>query len=136
MIPSRAAWPLGVALIVCCGIATAAGERKEAAPGRSLFLDYCASCHGTDGKGHGPVAPSLRNAPADLTQLTHRHAGKYPRPDVILVVDGRDLILAHGTRDMPIWGQELKRNTLSYGEQKVNARVEAIVDYLETIQAP
>lgn len=136
---------MGVPHIACiAGLAlAAAGACAEtgdvaggAAAGRQLFMDYCASCHGTAAKGDGPVAASLKQPPRDLTQLTHRHGGTFPRPDVLLVVDGRELVLAHGTREMPIWGRELKRDTLSYGEQKVEAKLEAIVDYLETIQQP
>src|SRR5947209_19912082 len=28
-----------------------------APPGRQTYKDYCAACHGSEGKGHGPVCP-------------------------------------------------------------------------------
>ncbi|MBI4696265.1 MAG: cytochrome c [Gammaproteobacteria bacterium] len=136
MIVSRIACIAGLALAASGAWAQTGDEANGAAAGRQLFLDYCASCHGTAAKGDGPVASSLKQPPRDLTQLTHRHGGTFPRPDVLLVVDGRDLVLAHGTREMPIWGRELKRGTLSYGEQKVEAKLNAIIDYLETLQQP
>jgi len=33
-------------------------------PGSQMYKEYCAACHGSDGKGRGPVAASLRKTPA------------------------------------------------------------------------
>jgi ubiquinol-cytochrome c reductase cytochrome c subunit len=43
---------------------TSAGQRQQIARGRSLFLDGCSSCHGTDAKGVPNVAPTLYGAGA------------------------------------------------------------------------
>ena len=35
--------------------------------GRRLFVSYCLLCHGSDGKGNGPLAKAMKISPADLT---------------------------------------------------------------------
>lgn len=39
----------------------------DAAAGKSLFEANCASCHGTSGKGDGPVGAALNPPPRDFT---------------------------------------------------------------------
>ena len=46
--------------------------------GRDSFEFYCASCHGTRGKGDGPIASALKVAPSDLTSLARRNRGAFP----------------------------------------------------------
>ena len=56
------------------------GCRPEVPPaptGEEAYRRYCASCHGLEGKGDGPVAASLRRAPTDLTQLARRSGGRF-----------------------------------------------------------
>ena len=100
--------------------------------GQMLYTTHCASCHGTGAHGDGPVAESLRVRPADLTQLAARNGGTLPRAKVYRVVDGRD-VGAHGNVDMPVWGDAFRRQGLTDAQSK--ARIEAIVGYLESIQA-
>src|SRR5271165_1322399 len=77
--------------------------------GKAMFMEYCAVCHGTNGKGNGPAASALKKAPADLTQLSaHAKDGKFPGVHVALYIQGDDTVQAHGTRDMPIWGDVFK----------------------------
>ena len=45
----------------------------DAQRGATLFASLCASCHGADGRGHGPLAGKLAAPPADLV------AGPRPR---------------------------------------------------------
>ena len=52
-------------------------QQTNAASGKEMFTQYCAPCHGGDGKGHGPAASALQVAPTDLTQLAKTHDGKY-----------------------------------------------------------
>ncbi len=35
--------------------------------GRALYVSYCLLCHGTSGKGDGPLAKAMKIDPADLT---------------------------------------------------------------------
>ena len=93
----------------------------------------CAACHGVDGKGMGPVGALFGKPPADLTVLSKRNNGVFPFNSVYEVIDGRKLIIAHGTRDMPIWGPVLsgQGQNRNIGEQ----RLQALLAYLEQIQA-
>ena len=43
--------------------------------GRTEYQSSCASCHGVDGKGMGPVADALKTKPADLTTMTKKNNG-------------------------------------------------------------
>jgi len=72
--------------------------------GEKMYSSYCAACHGTDGKGIGPAAPSLRTSPADLTTLAKRNNGKFPGLAVYEVIRGDSARASHSDKDMPIWG--------------------------------
>jgi mono/diheme cytochrome c family protein len=100
--------------------------------GSRLFRAHCASCHGIDARGAGPVAAHLRHAPPDLTQFTQRNGGMFPSERVYRIIEGRDLP-AHGDRDMPVWGEAFKLIPGS-DQAAVKARIEAIVRYLRGIQ--
>jgi hypothetical protein len=56
----------------------------------------CASCHGVDGKGNGPVAKTLKQPPADLTKLSENNKGVFPISRVYGVIDGRIQVIVHG----------------------------------------
>ena len=72
------------------------------ASGRDLFVAYCASCHGKDGKGKGPAAASLKTPPPDLTTLAQRNDGKFPKARVMETISGEAAMSAHGSREMPV----------------------------------
>src|SRR5688572_15051452 len=70
----------------------------ESLVGRDSFDLYCASCHGPDGRGNGPVAQALRTRPADLSVLAQRNNGAFPRNRVRSFVTGTGRTpAAHGT---------------------------------------
>jgi mono/diheme cytochrome c family protein len=98
--------------------------------GAKMFSTYCAVCHGTQGKGDGPAAKSLTKVPADLTTLTARNNGTFPDIKVRRYIEGVDEVAAHGTRDMPMWGDLFK----SLNRDTAQIRVAALVDYLKTMQ--
>jgi mono/diheme cytochrome c family protein len=99
---------------------------------QAMFNQYCAACHGRGGKGDGPAAAALKTAPADLTRIAARNGGKFPAVNVGRYIEGIDEIPAHGSRDMPVWGQVLR--VLPGGEATVKMRVEALTKYLQSIQ--
>jgi len=101
--------------------------------GKDNFMTYCAVCHGKDAKGNGPAADALKRAPADLTQLSVRNAGKFPDLRVIRYIKGEDTIAAHGSRDMPIWGKLFR--SLGEDSAAVSLRVSNLIDYLKSIQS-
>jgi mono/diheme cytochrome c family protein len=107
----------------------------ESMYGRDLFEFYCASCHGRDGKGSGPVVPALRAAPPDLTTIARRNSGKFPTERMTAVVTGSATLPtpAHGSKDMPVWGPIFQ--ALDPQERVNEVRVSNIVAYLESIQA-
>ena len=48
--------------------------------GKEMFTEYCAPCHGVDGKGNGPAASAMKIPPTDLTQLAkNARTEKYSR---------------------------------------------------------
>ena len=98
--------------------------------GEKLYMTYCASCHGTTGKGDGPVAAALRKAPSDLTMIPKEN-GKFPAVRVKRFISGDDAIEAHGTRDMPVWGNYFK---VKHDNATATANVYSLMRYVESIQ--
>ena len=122
-------------LAVATTVASSARQRPDTAvveSGRDLFQTYCASCHGVVGRGDGPAAGELRNRPADLTQFAKRNAGVFNDALLYRVIDGRT-VKAHGTTEMPVWGDAFKWHQ-GLSEEAIKARIEAIVHYVESIQ--
>src|SRR6516164_8934339 len=92
-------------------------QRTPANSGQVMFKEYCAVCHGLGGKGDGPAADALKKRPADLTQLAHKNNGTFPEAHVMNFITGQDVVAAHGSRDMPIWGDLFR--SLSPNDQAV-----------------
>lgn len=116
---------------------TAAGQSaavRNVMEGEELFRTFCASCHGADARGQGPAALALKRPPADLTTISRRNKGVFPRERLVrYVADGDASTPAHGSKDMPVWGPNL--TALAPGSFKpVNERIANIVSYLESIQ--
>lgn len=101
--------------------------------GKEMFNNYCAVCHGSDGRGTGPAATALKATPADLTMLAQKNGGKYPSAHVASVLRGQAALPSHGSADMPIWGPLF--SSISQGHQdQVQQRTANLVDYIETLQ--
>ena len=101
--------------------------------GPELFKAYCATCHGKDGKGGGPMAASLRIAPADLTRIAARNGGKFPFLEVQKIISGEQRGPAtHGTREMPVWGPIFSE--VSWDQDLGLVRIYSLAVYLEAIQ--
>ena len=109
---------------------------QEAWRGAALFHQYCASCHGETGTGKGPVAPYLTVQPADLTRITERAEGTFPREQITRIIAGEENPPGHGTRSMPVWGEQLQEGVIgSVSKQAVaRGRIAFLVDYLESLQ--
>jgi mono/diheme cytochrome c family protein len=109
-------------------------SRTSPNSGREMFENYCAVCHGKDGKGAGPAASALKTAPTDLSSLAKSSGGKYPASHVAAVIRGQATTAAHGSQDMPVWGPLF--SSISQGhEAQVQQRITNLVDYVETMQA-
>ena len=104
--------------------------------GDQLFQRFCASCHGPQGYGDGPVAPSLKVLIPDLTELTKRAGGRFPADRVHEIIDGRAVLTAHGTRPMPVWGYELEAQVPpdQSGRAVAQGLIDRLVEHLRSIQ--
>ncbi|WP_292285654.1 cytochrome c [Marivita sp.] len=89
-------------LIALCLSATAL-PAQDADQGRALYQTHCASCHGADAEGQGPLAPALVLQPIDLTTLSSRNDGTFPLERVLKRIDGTDPLVSHGS-PMPVFG--------------------------------
>ena len=120
-----------------------AAKSDEIARGRSEFLELCADCHREDATGNGPLTKNLTKIPPDLTGIKRRGHGKFDDKEIFDWIIGLNMPDAHGTREMPIWGDWLMDEALEDStsltaardaEQEVERRVKAIVAYLKSIQ--
>ncbi len=127
---------IGLATLAASGTASAQGPSPGAAAGRELFQTYCASCHGVDGRGKGPVADALETPPADLTKLSERYGTPLPREELAAFIDGRRDVAAHGPRDMPVWGKRFSNEAADAPnpERVAQEAIGRILDYLASIQ--
>ena len=140
-------------LLLSVASASAIGDEKVSESGKADFASYCASCHGVDGKGNGPLAPTLKIAPSDLTVISKKNKGHFPYTMIRKTIESRELGLAraHGPREMPVWGPVFAQEPEGpvpgggsgglYGISAVQcqhlaarAKVMNIVDYIESIQ--
>ena len=108
-------------------------QPSNAASGAEMYKQYCAVCHGKDGKGTGPAASELKTAPPDLTTLAKRNGGKYPTDHVINVLRSGAKAPAHGTSEMPTWGPLLS-SVSGQDAVIVNLRISNLTNYLKTLQ--
>ncbi len=101
--------------------------------GSELFHFYCANCHGQDAKGR-PATPAMRTASTDLTQLTAKNGGSFPRETIrTLLAKGPTKTAAHGTTDMPVWGAIFR--AFDKNDTMADVRIDNLVAYIESIQA-
>ncbi|HXY48298.1 MAG TPA: cytochrome c [Terriglobales bacterium] len=101
--------------------------------GAAMFSEYCAVCHGKDGKGSGPAAPALKVAPPDLTTLARRNNGTFPAAHVSDVIRSGGDTSAHGSKDMPMWGRAFLSLT-PHDDAMVRQRVFNLTNYIESLQ--
>jgi mono/diheme cytochrome c family protein len=125
-----------VMLAVSAGAAHAQTVKREpikptpASDAGKMFDSYCAVCHGKDGKGTGPAAKAFAKAPADLTKLAARNGGAFPDTHVRRYIEGLDEVAAHGSRDMPMWGDLFR----SLNRDTAQIRVAALAEYIKGMQ--
>jgi len=104
----------------------------RASSGAAMYSAFCASCHGAQGLGDGPAAAGLKKHPTDLTQLSANHRGTFPSSGVTQLLDHAPGYAAHGSKDMPVWGDAFRAT----GESATLAqlRIHNIVAYLRSMQ--
>jgi len=100
--------------------------------GQALYQAYCATCHGSNAKGDGPMATVLKTPPPDLTQIATRRGGVFPARTIERLISGESEVTAHGTREMPLWGPIFSQ--VAWDQDLGRVRVANLVKYLESIQ--
>ena len=108
------------------------GRLTQSLNGIDIYRAHCASCHGVEGKGDGPVAPALNTKMPDLSTIAQRSGGTFPVGRMRKIIIGDEVIPGHGSREMPIWGpifHQIQQDR-DYGE----VRLKNITDYLKSIQ--
>lgn len=113
--------------------------------GKREYQSKCMVCHGPVGKGDGSYGELLKKPATDLTILKKNNGGVFPVERLSAVIDGREHIKEHGEREMPIWGRQYGMETAAaaehyvdvpyYQEMFVRARILALIDYLNRLQA-
>lgn len=136
---------LAAAMILGVNAASLAAGKDRPDIGKIEYENKCSVCHGIKGKGDGGVIDLLKRAPTDLTQLAKNNGGVFPFDRVYAVIDGREFVMGHGDRDMPIWGRSYKAegapaaeyfSDVPYNmEMYVRARILALIDYINRLQA-
>ena len=119
-----------------------AADDDPAASGKREYVNSCATCHGMDGKGEGPVPSLLKgyltDDPSDLTTLAKRNNGQFPWEHVVRVIDGRADVKVHGSRDMPVWGWRYRRGSGGVenptAELIARGRILNLAEYLKSMQ--
>jgi mono/diheme cytochrome c family protein len=149
----RSAGIAAAALALCGAVAPPAAAQPAAPPpvqsmlerGRIEFESNCATCHGIEARGDGPMRPFLAREPSDLTTIARRRGGAFPRTEIADLIDGRGMTQpgVHGTREMPVWGRVYReqseaqiRGTPFPAEWGVRGRILALADYLQSLQRP
>jgi mono/diheme cytochrome c family protein len=125
---------VGALVCVLPGVATA--QVIDEYSGQETFMRYCAACHGESGQGDGPVASGLPITVPDLTRLQARKGDQFPEEVLRKIIDGREVVIVHGTRFMPVWGYEfwLEEGADDAAQERVATIVENLIEYLRSIQ--
>ncbi len=114
---------------------------EDAGNGKQEYLMHCAACHGLEGRGDGPIGQMLKTPAPNLALIAQRNGGTYPAQKVYEIIDGSSVVAAHGTRDMPLWGDRYRRDPKPQTPDQTSAasdlaqqRILSLVDYLGTLQ--
>ena len=112
--------------------------------GKKEYENNCIACHGTTGKGDGPYAGIIDTKVPDMSMLQKNNNGVFPFDRVYQTIDGRLEVKAHGSRDMPIWGNEYNGKAAEYysdylrdysADGFVRGRILALVNHIYSLQA-
>jgi len=127
-------------LMMVVGLAAAAQKIKRVpatyttpVSGKEMYMNQCAACHGADAKGDGPAAPALKTPPTDLTTMAKKNNGKFPANHVYSSIVGDLNVPAHGTAEMPMWGNVYRSMSKGH-ESEVQQRISNLTRYIQSLQ--
>lgn len=127
-------------LTIMVGLGAAAQKIKKVpaqytspASGKDMYMNQCAACHGADAKGNGPAASALKTPPTDLTVLAKNNNGKFPANHVYSSIVGDLNVPAHGTAEMPMWGNVYRSMSKGH-EAEVQQRISNLTEYIKSLQ--
>jgi mono/diheme cytochrome c family protein len=109
-------------------------NNPQTTTGREVFRTYCATCHGADARGEGPLASAMVRKPANLAEIAARNNGVFPTEMVFRTIDGRHPLKGHGGPDMPVWGDVFAKSREAGDEERVKNVIQSLVDYLDSLQ--
>ena len=68
--------------------------------------------------------------------LDKKYGTPLPKPKLLEFIDGREMVRAHGTANMPVWGEQLVPNVPPTTNTEFFKRgtIIVILDYIETLQ--
>lgn len=115
-----------------CDFGPPEGSRaKQAERGKLIFEKQCKGCHGMNGEA-GTI-DTLETKAKDLTRINKsRKITTFPVERIARYIDGRNLVKAHGPREMPVWGEVYKQEGLN--ETEIKGRKGELIAYLMSIQ--
>jgi len=140
-VPARRTLSL-VVLAAALAAPAGAAETRPIDVGKMEYEGACAVCHGTSGRGGGPMAAQLKSRMPDLTVLARNNNGVFPFDRVYQIIDGRQAVESHGTREMPVWGRAFRMQSSLYfdgsvphdSESSARSRILALTEYLYRLQ--
>jgi len=130
------------ALMIGMSLAATAAEDTKIDVGKFEYEGSCATCHGSTGRGGGPMASQLKTRMPDLTLLAKSNNGVFPFDRVYQIIDGRQVLEAHGSREMPVWGRAFRLQSSVFfdsriphdSESSARSRILALTEYLYRLQ--
>ncbi len=130
-----------VAVLVGSSATALAADKLDI--GKMQYDSACAACHGSTGKGDGPLKSQLVSRVPDLTVLARNNNGVFPFDRVYQIIDGRQEVKAHGPREMPVWGGTFNKQSSIFfenyppydNESNARSRMLALTEYLYRLQA-
>jgi mono/diheme cytochrome c family protein len=133
---AMAATSLVLAAISIIAATTCVADEAPNMSGSELYRIFCASCHGSQAHGDGPVASTLKPVVPDLTRIAARNGGTFPTERVREAIDGQTVPRSHGTRAMPVWGWDFYAIAPEdpARRQRVAETIDRLVEYLRSIQ--
>jgi mono/diheme cytochrome c family protein len=101
--------------------------------GQEEFQRYCALCHGSDGRGTGPLtdADAMKKSAADLTQIAKNNGGVFPFSKVADTIRDGGGVAGHSPSRMLAWGKIFGAES---DPVKAKAIIMEVTRYVEGLQ--